>query len=86
MLTVNVQTQKDGGVIEERTLEATEVRRVTEFFRYRDGSEPDEGPGVHVVVGTGDIPFFSKRGLPDGVRYEFFVMNETGQTVARYLV
>jgi hypothetical protein len=67
-------------------MECISIRHVTEFFRYRDGSAPEEGPGVHVDRGNGEIPFFAERGLPEGVRYEFFVMNEAGKTVARYVV
>lgn len=87
MLTVYMQyVEKDGGVVEERTMEASEVRRVTRYFRYRDGTEPEEGEGVHVEKEDGSTLFFGKRGLPEGMSYRFFVMNENGQTVSRYEV
>lgn len=91
MLTVNIVTKRrvDGRVqvVREEVREASEVVRRYPGFRYGDGSESQEGPGVHVTSPDGSSSvFFSPEHEGDNGWMDIFVMNEAGNTIVRHCV
>ena len=90
MLTVNIQLKdrKQGNrIVSEEVLEAVQVRHVCPGFKFKDGTTPEEGPGLHVHLPDGSVPFYEAVFSECGdLKLDVFVMNEKGKTVQRFVL
>lgn len=90
MFTVNIQTmnQKNGASpVCEQTIEAYSVRQISEGYNTAY-PEKKATPGVLVTLDKNgeQKTHYAAKPADDGTWFRFYVMNETGKTVATYIL